>query len=70
MVKSVLLIKFGSGCICKSKVLFWCVCCAGRKCFLKLLLIKKIIVIPSACCMLNSLCLNANGLISHVTGMG
>jgi len=25
MVKTVLLIKFGSGCICNSEVLFWCV---------------------------------------------
>jgi hypothetical protein len=31
MVKYVLLIKCGSGCICNSNVLFWCVWCASRK---------------------------------------
>ena len=34
MLKSALLVKCGSSCICNSKVLFWCVWCAGRKsCF-------------------------------------
>ena len=31
MVKSVLLTKCGSGCICNSKVLFWCVWYASGK---------------------------------------
>jgi hypothetical protein len=30
-MKSVLLIKCGSGCVCNSKVLFWCVYCASQK---------------------------------------
>ena len=30
-IKSVLLVKCGIGCICKSKALFWCVECASRK---------------------------------------
>jgi hypothetical protein len=29
MIKRVLLIEYGSGCMCNSKVLFWCVWCAG-----------------------------------------
>ena len=40
-----------------------------RKFFCLLLLIKRNIIVPSACYLLNNLCLNKNGMISHVTSL-